>query len=183
MNKTSVKISTHPRFDIKDFLGRWEKARLSALRSALQDPVVSTSLDVETQLLTHICSENKELLLRRVFDYSRKFGISASRYLGMSLEVQDLVEILQASPIPCFRGNWRSHNSAYVLERIGCEVVRDVGNLACDYWREALDGLIMGVGETNGWRDTEVLDTEIQSVWMFFLLKNFLFQESSHLQP
>lgn len=142
-----MRLSEHPRFDIEDFSSRWERARLSALRSVLQDAGVSTSVDAETQLLAQIRSENKEILLRRVFDYSRQFGLSASRYLGMSLEVQDLVEILQTSPVPCFRGSWRSHNSAFVLERVGCEVISDVGNLACDFWREALDGLIMGVGE------------------------------------
>ena len=147
----STKIFDHPLFSINDFSRRWEKARISSLQLAIKSADLEGSLDVlalsEEQLLKLVSPAQKENILRAVFDSSRKFGMNASRYFKMTFEVLDLAELLQELHIPCFQGKWRNHNSAYVLERKGCEMLANFGALGCDYWRESLDGLVVGVGE------------------------------------
>lgn len=169
-NNVSVKIINHPQFDIKDFSHRWEKARISALKAALKNWALDNSIELqslnESQLLSLVIPENRESILRAVFDSSRKFGMNASRFFKMSFEILDLAEVLQELSIPCFQGKWRNHNAAYVLERKGCEMLASFGALGCDYWRESLDGLVVGVGEderlarhrSQGHGDTECVD-------------------------
>ncbi len=142
MVDTNVALTENARFHRDDFLNRWKMARVSALRKFVP-------LDLsEDELLEKIERASHEALLREVFSRSRKFGISASRFLGLTFEISDLREILQKSKIPCFTGDWRNHNQAIVYRRSGCTPFKNTGPLGCDYWREALDGLVMGVGET-----------------------------------
>ena len=144
MDAVSVSIMQDPRFDREDFLSRWKRARVDGLRSLFPE---GAPVDLgEEELLARSGEFDTQLLLRRVFDQSRKFGLSASRFLGLTFEISDLVEIL-GSATPCVGGQWKKHNAAYVLERPGCASFRSLGPIACDYWREALDGLVMGVGE------------------------------------
>ncbi len=91
--------------------------------------------------------EQRDAVLRAVFEASRKLGLSAARFLGVSWEITDLAEVLSGLVVPCVGGAWREHNGARVLERNGCDLPKALGSLGCDYWREALDGLVMGVGE------------------------------------
>ncbi len=170
-----MNILEHPRFDLTEFSERWRRARLSALSSVLAKK--STSLQLafplqEEQLLGLIDTELVDSALRNVFDASRKLGLSAVRYLGMTLEISDFAEILPYFGTPCFREQWRSHHAAnaaqaaQVLERKGCDALSKFGSFACDYWREALDGLVMGMGEnerlsrhrSQGHGDSECVD-------------------------
>lgn len=141
MDSTAVSVVKDSRFDLEDFLARWKKARISALRTLGGDALE------EEVLLAQLKDHNREELLRRVFDFSRKFGLSAAKHLGLTFEVTDLAEILRKSGMNCIGGAWVPHNAAYVLKRPGCASFKILGSLGCDYWREALDGLVMGVGE------------------------------------
>lgn len=145
-----MEILSDSRFKLAEFSSRWERARLAALRSALNPEVASSNgsaLAGEFTLLQKVRPEQREALTRFVFDNSRKLGQSVSRYLGVSFELSDLSGLLRAIQVPCVGGQWRAHNAAFVLERPGCNWGKELGSLACDYWREALDGLVMGVGE------------------------------------
>ncbi len=135
-------VLQHPKFDLGEFRDRWERSRLSALASVLQ----KSSLN-ESALLKEVDSKNQDQVLRAVFENSRKFGLSAAKYLGVAWELSDLIDVLPRLGLPCFAESWRSHNSAQVLERSGCVSLGQHGSFGCDYWREALDGLVMGVGE------------------------------------
>ena len=151
---TSIRICNHPEFDPKDFGLRWQKARLSALKSLLNEKGDPSSADEqaliaqEMELLSRVPDELHEQALRRVFDYSRQLGVSVSRFLVLSLEISDFSEILESTKVPCFQGKWRIHNEAQVLERKGCPSLATLKSFGCDYWREALDGLVMGAGDT-----------------------------------
>lgn len=101
----------------------------------------------EEALLGRLQGDARDQVLRRVFDQSRKFGLNASKFLGLTFEASDLGEILGKSDISCLGGIWKSHNAAFVYTRPGCASFKNLGRLGCDYWREALDGLVMGVGE------------------------------------
>lgn len=111
-----MRILEHPNFDLDDFCWRFESAR----KSAGQD-------------------------LRLLFDNTRKLGLSLVKYLGLTFELSDLIEILPSLKTTCFDGTWKPHRASYVLERSGCELLKEQGSSACDYWREALDGLVMGL--------------------------------------
>jgi hypothetical protein len=73
--------------------------------------------------------------------------MSLSKLLGVSYEVQDFQNLLENSGIPCVQGNWESRPTARILSRKGCDFCKTSGANACDYWREALDGLVMGLGD------------------------------------
>ncbi len=113
-----MRILEHPQFNLDDFRRRFEMARASAGSD-----------------------------LRRVFDFSRKLGLSLSKYLGVTFELNDLKEILPKLGTVCFDGEWQAHGASYVLKRSGCRLLQEQGSSACDYWREALDGLVMGLCE------------------------------------
>lgn len=154
MESATASIIQDPRFDSEDFLVRWKRARVSALKPFVvggTEAIGEIQEAEEEVLLARILARLKDtdgdLILRRVFDQSRKFGLSASKFLGLTFEISDLREILGKSEISCFGGVWRSHNEAFVHERTGCSSFKDLGSFGCDYWREALDGLVMGVGE------------------------------------
>lgn len=153
-----MRICEHPEFDLEDLSLRWQKARLSSLRLLLAGVDLSAlSADKfeelnfseqEIGLLKLVPEELRELALRKVFDYSRQLGLGFSKFLGVSLELSDFSDILSGTNVPCYQGRWRTHNEAQVLERSGCESVRKLGSFGCDYWREALDGFVMGAGDT-----------------------------------
>lgn len=141
-----MRITEAPGFSLADFQRRWELARLRAVRSAVAE--LANDATAETELLRLVPADARDRVLRNVFDYSRKLGVSASQYLGLSWEISDLADVLSLLKVPCVGGIWRDHNSAKVLERKGCDVGAGLGAFGCDYWREALDGLVMGVGDT-----------------------------------
>lgn len=141
----TASVLMHSRFDLKEFQGKWKKARLSALMEVLGDK--SDGISDEEILLKKVDTDTKEKVLRKVFDNSRRLGLSVSKFLGLSWEATDLADLLPHVHIPCFSYTWKKHNSAFVLERAGCDFYSKMGSLGCDYWREALDGLVMGVGE------------------------------------
>ncbi|GEM_PF-678794 len=166
MNHAAMATSVlqHSRFDLKEFQDKWKKARLSALKEVLGEK--SAGISDEELLLKQVDTETKEKALRKVFDNSRRLGLSVAKFLGLSWEASDLADLLPQVHVPCFSRPWRKHNSAYVLERAGCDSYSKTGSLGCDYWREALDGLVMGVGENErlsrhrsvGHGDSECLD-------------------------
>lgn len=147
------------RFDVPEFNRRWSDARLSAFSIGPDsvEPETPSPLGESESLarfLTRAASAvpsdaeaGKDSLLRRVFDNSRKLALSLSKRLGVTFEPADFQSLLSGSPIPCFQGDWSSRNNARILARGGCGFCAEAGAFACDYWREALDGLVMGLGE------------------------------------
>jgi hypothetical protein len=120
----------------------------------------------EYELLALCPEDKKEELLKNVFDLSRQLASSASRYFKVSFEIQDLAKVLTQSGSPCVGGQWSTHKEAFVYSRKGCAQFSKIGSLVCDYWREACDGLVMGLGEDErftrhasiGHGDSECLD-------------------------
>lgn len=158
-------------FDSLDFNQRWLKARISAFpkigpeetdsaTTVSADSPAPESFAIESYLVnlffTHIESESmepaekekaKDTLLRSIFDNSRKLALSLSKRLGVTFEIQDFQSLLTQSNIPCVKGDWTARENARILNRKGCDYCVESGSHACDYWREALDGLVMGLGE------------------------------------
>ncbi|MCM2280184.1 MAG: hypothetical protein NDJ89_19120 [Oligoflexia bacterium] len=149
-------------FDIEDFHRRWQAARNAALKSvgATSDEAAAKAADrvlAETSLLSALSPGQRELALRAVFDHSRMLGLSAVRRFGIVWEAADLGSLVGQSGIPCFLGQWSRPESAgqplraRILTRTPtpehCPGAAQGGSFICDYWREAIDGLVMGLGE------------------------------------
>ncbi len=152
----------HPKFNVADFHQRWQKARISAIRKASGEAfsvnVSEYSAMPESELVDKYFSQNskadaseiskkKDALLKEIFDYSRVLAVSFSKFMGLSFELLDFQELLSQSEIPCAQGEWETRKKARILTRKGCNFCTQAGANACDYWREALDGLVMGLGE------------------------------------
>lgn len=150
------------RFDSLEFNRRWSDARQSALRieepgddsAEPEDPAPLGESDLLARFVARAASAapadaeaGRDSLLRRVFDNSRKLALSLSKRLGVTFEPADFQSLLSGSPIPCFQGTWSSRNNARILGRNGCGFCTEAGAFACDYWREALEGLVMGLGD------------------------------------
>jgi hypothetical protein len=138
-------------FDTRDFLARWERARRSALRKTGCDAKVDPELPEESMIAAGVTGADSEsradALLRAVFDNSRLLALGLSRQLGLTFEIRDFQALIAASGIPCFAGAWEESGEARVLRRPACADRSGAGVLACDYWREALDGIVTGLGE------------------------------------
>jgi len=143
-------------FDLQEFAERWRRARLSALGEP-----ASVGLDPGQELRAILAAGERtagdvaarDAVLKAVFDASRKLGLSLSRFFRIQWESADFGELLPWSGVPCFQFDWVSRSSgenpggAHVATRPGCEAGRAAGAIACDFWREALDGLVMGLGD------------------------------------
>lgn len=148
-----TKITDLSLFSTDDLRCRWLLARVVALEKILSKEPQSGGLAMdllgsyEQELLIQVNTrETTEAVLRQVFDHSRQLGMSLVRYLKHTFELSDLAEVLPLLGTPCFSGAWQPHNHAFVLSRKGCSANSSKNSFQCDYWREALDGLIMGVG-------------------------------------
>jgi hypothetical protein len=148
--KLSDEIESIAGFSIRDFATRWGKARLQACAMTLVE-VHANNPDLVTpneyELLALCSPEKKDELLKNVFDLSRALASSASRYYKVAFEIQDLAKVLSLSGSPCVGGQWSTYKEAYIYSRKGCAQFSKIGSLVCDYWREACDGLVMGLGE------------------------------------
>ncbi len=173
MMKANYSFLEHVDFDHVEFNLRWCRARIAALKEVLNLNALSelsSSPDVyysnERKLLNAIQEEDKERALRSVFDNSRKFGISLSKYYRLSWELEDIRDVLSRSVIPCAQGRWEEREHAVTVRRQGCSAQEEIGSFLCTWFRESIDGLIMGVGQDErfarhasvGHGDSECLD-------------------------
>lgn len=110
-------------FDVPDFLSRWKRAR-----------------DVSA-------NQDEEISLKNVFDNSRKLGLSLSKFINATLEIEDFKTILEQSDLPCFKGEWTKIEQGFSLQRSPCHEGITCGPSKCQFYREAIDGLVMGAGD------------------------------------
>lgn len=121
---------------------RWERARLAALRAALPEARAET----EAELLGAALEADLAGTLRRAFDNSARLGAGYRRTHGERQTLATLPGLLEALGVPCLHGGtWRFDRHAAALERRPCR--RRSTPETCDFWREAIDGLIAGLGD------------------------------------
>ncbi len=106
----------------------------------------------EKDLLLKVSSlpENeKDLILRNIFDNCRKYGLGLVSGRN-TFKLTEIINELNLSGIDCFSGIWEEYHSksAYRLTRSGCSYLCLNQGFACLIFREALDGLIMGCGDS-----------------------------------
>ncbi len=138
-------------FDCVDFHRRWERARISALKKALDFIPQALDTEKEFQLLTLVRPESENLVLKLVFDHSFQLGKSLSLFLKRPITLKEIKKIITSSNQSCHQGVWQDKGFAFVLEREGCDSQKKTGKFYCQYSREAMDGLTMGACKDEGY--------------------------------
>jgi hypothetical protein len=128
-----------------DLAQRWRRARCAALCRTLGQP----ARDQEEQALLAralLAQTDLEPLMRRVFEHSLGLGRGFSRFYGTELELLDLPRALPLLGGPCLKRTCAPANgeAALRLWSEGCPVQR-LGPVGCDFYREALAGLLLGL--------------------------------------
>lgn len=132
---------------LPDLDARWKLARISAIMKV-------KPIDNEDLFLSSLSSYEKEdfeNVLKGVFLNSRKLGVSYQRYTQITWERSDFKKYFQFLKSPCLQGNWESKKNGDALVRNGCSEGKSYGSLYCQYWREALDGLVLGLSDDAGY--------------------------------
>lgn len=122
---------------------RWQRARISAIGKISGD----SSEEEFLQLADCLSEEQFESLLKAIFLNSRNLGLSYKKAHNLYWEKSDFVQHLHRMGSPCFQGKWTANDKTISLVRDGCADGRCLGARYCQYWREALDGLVMGICE------------------------------------
>ena len=123
----------------------WREAIHSSMDRFAPLAMTAQRQNNELYLLKSLQIEKRDDVLRSVFNNSRKFGQSFVRYHNIVLETSDLRALLPKLKIPCLTGKWYRRDDALVRETTGCFEALKLGSFYCDYWREAIDGLTMGI--------------------------------------
>lgn len=140
----SISILEVPGFDVGDFHARWRRARLAVLARSVPEAAMAGERDC----LARVAIEESEKLQKEVYLGSRRFGQSAVRHFGVVWDVDDLRIVLSGCPdVPCLAGTWSSMGPAARVSRPGCAERSGPSSVFCDYWREAIDGLVHGLCE------------------------------------
>lgn len=130
-------------FVVSELARRWQLARCAATRAAV--PELPADVDHDT-LITLGLERAPDEVLRRVFDVSRQLGAGFRAYHRLDLPLSDLCEVLPRLGAPCVVRRWSrlADESACRGERGACSDVA-LHPRACAFWREAIDGLVLGM--------------------------------------
>lgn len=145
-NASSTTIPVVAHIDVNDVRRRWQAARIAALKQFLgsaSDPPT----DNEVAMLRQMPHAQRDDVLKAVYYTTRKFGHSVLRYFALLWDTHDVRDVLSGADVPCLQGQWSTDGPSVVVERHGCSVPQQCGTLGCDYWNDAIDGLLMGLGD------------------------------------
>lgn len=103
----------------------------------------------ENELLSKIDSlneEEKESLFRKIFDLSRKIGLEILNETGY-LETKQIIKTINELKIPCIDNSFEFDEKTNSAKSTRKTCICNANETSCQYWRESLDGLIMGLGD------------------------------------
>jgi len=123
---------------IADLAARFLHARRAALRDVVGG---GSEHDSEGQLLERALSVDASAVEQRVFENCLALGRGFARFFGRSFSLGELPRVLPELGSPCFDGVFSAPGGApgLLLLREGCSEQH-----ACNYWREAMTGLVLG---------------------------------------
>ncbi len=129
MQRRSAPLNDPVPPELEDLADRWRAARAAAKDPAADPPE----------------------RLRRAFDHSLRLGKGFARLHGQ-VDPDRLPDVLDRLGAPCLAGLWSEveTEAGFWLERTPCD--RAASAEHCDHWREAIDGLVLGL--TGGVRHT-----------------------------
>lgn len=132
-----------PGLDAASLGERFARARRAALAAVLP-PEAET--EDEIAALRALPVGAAEELGRRTYWNAWRLGTSAARAHGAVNEADRLAALLGSLGVPCLAGEWRCEGDRRRLGRDGC-AAESAGAAACDFYREAADGLVAGLSE------------------------------------
>lgn len=141
---TTIPVITH--IDVNDVRRRWQAARIAALKQFLGS-ASDQPTDNEVAMLRQMPHAQRDDVLKAVYYNTRKFGHSVLRYFALLWDTHDVRDVLSGADVPCMQGQWSTDGQHVVVERRGCSAPQQCGTLGCDYWNDAIDGLLMGLGD------------------------------------
>lgn len=151
---------------VQDLGARWKVAREYAFREVLKSRVREDEFLLDINSLEE---EKFDELLKSVFLNSRNLGRSYQKSKNLSWEKSDFATYAGRLGSPCFQGTWETKPSAQVLNRKGCTSGRQIGHRYCQYWREAIDGLVVGISDEVGFvRNSSVAVNDDECIDVFF---------------
>lgn len=142
-----VDISSTIQSSIEPLRRRWKGAREAAVFKF-------TGLGSEDEFFDNInivSDEDFESVVKELFLNSRKLGLGYQRANQLTWERDEFVQYLPSLGSPCAKGAWLKKEKASVLVRGGCINGTRLGTRYCQYWREAFDGLVLGLSEDVGY--------------------------------
>lgn len=125
---------------------RWRHARRAALRKVLPDSTADTPDDA---LLADALTADAAGAQRAVFDNSLRLGRGYAAVEGSMATFADLATTLPELGVPCAARTARAPDdgsAAMYLERDACPAAAH-GASGCDFFREALAGLVLGMSD------------------------------------
>ena len=127
---------------------RWRRAR----RTAAQGLIGPVADEADEDLLISCATEvDAPGLHRKLFENGVRLGEGFRRVEKRAVSMAELPAVLTALEAPCLRGAWETAGpTAWRLERPPCRAGCEAPT--CDAWREAVDGLVLGL--TGGARHT-----------------------------
>lgn len=130
---------------LRDLGERWRCARRAALKASIRSDGAPLP-ESEDGLLARALEQEPAPLLRRVFENSLRLGLGFTRHYGLELTLRDLQSALPQLGARCAVGVWTADDDepALRLARRGCPF-KDLGAAGCDYWGEAVNGLVLGL--------------------------------------
>ncbi len=123
---------------IPDLKNRWQKSRLAVIADE----------SVFFQKIHELSESEFDDILKKIFLNSRNLGRGYQKQFQISWELTDISKYFMALGVPCISGQWKSKSNAIILSRAGCDSVRSnsiTPHRICQYWRESIDGLVMGL--------------------------------------
>jgi hypothetical protein len=134
----------HP---LDDLFDRFARARRSALTKVYEGEPPAD----EIAALVELREARWEEALKQVYLASWRLGRGAARVAGGPIRLAELADRLRAGHgVPCLAGRWRAEGGSVVRESPGCAEGVMGGARVCDWYREALDGLVSGLGQEIG---------------------------------
>lgn len=132
---------------LADLFDRFAKARRSALAKVYEaEPPAD-----EVTGVVELREARWEEALKQVYLASWRLGRGAARVAGGAVGLAEMADRLRTGRgVPCLAGRWRAEGAAIVRESPGCAEGVMGGARVCDWYREALDGLVSGLAHEVG---------------------------------
>lgn len=124
---------------------RWARAR----RAAATAIVGPTGVATEAELISCASEVDERELHRRLFENGARLGEGYRRFHRLQVSLTDLPELLPELGVQCLQGTYEvapKELRALRLIRPPCAARCEAKQ--CDAWREAIDGLVLGLTGT-----------------------------------
>lgn len=127
----------------------FDSNRMALLTNFIKLNTEQISPTNENELLSKINllpEKERESLLRKIFDLGRKTGLEILKEKE-SLNIKETVEIINSLKMPCIENSFEFDESTSSAKSTRKNCICSANETSCQYWREAVDGLVMGLGD------------------------------------